>query len=139
MGAIESLKRKFEDDEKTADGGDEESSGTANDEESVSEGAENSVSDSDETENKPVKEEADRSGDKSQGENGNCGEDAAERLDDKHKPETSSGAKRGCKRKNPTSCGTVSAALKARGRKAQRATDDGCVSPSSPLHVRYDN
>lgn len=139
MGAIESLKRKFEDDEKTADGGEEESSGTANDEESVSEGAENSVSDSDETENKPVKEEADRSGDKSQGENGNCSEDAAELLDDKHKPEASSGAKRGCKRKNPTSCGTVSAALKARGTKAQRATDDGCVSPSSPLHVRYDN
>jgi len=139
MGAIESLMRKFEEDDKTAGGVEEESSGTANDEESAFEDAENSVSDSDETESKSVKEEADRSGDKSQGEDGYCGEDAAERLDDKPKPETSSDAKRGCKRKNPTSSGPVSAAVEGRDRKGQRATDDGYVSPSSPLHVRSDN
>ncbi|XP_074317137.1 E3 ubiquitin-protein ligase ORTHRUS 2-like [Silene latifolia] len=118
MGVIDSLLRKFEEEEKEAacqeEDGDilEEGEDEDNDEDTTLEDKENNVSDSVVTETIPV-----------------------DNSDDGDKARPAPVAKRGRKRKNAASAGPAN----TRGRKSRKADDDGNDSPSSPLHVPSDN
>ncbi|KAK9748232.1 hypothetical protein RND81_02G044800 [Saponaria officinalis] len=120
MGVIESLMRKFEEEEKGAQADQDESSDILDDEEEE---------DEDEDENATPDDKENTVNLDSVGTENILVEDAAEEV----KAEPVVAKKRGRKRKNET---TTVATPKKKGRKG---ADDGNASPSSPLHVRSDN
>ncbi|XP_057517698.1 E3 ubiquitin-protein ligase ORTHRUS 2-like [Amaranthus tricolor] len=129
MGVIESLMRKFEDEEK-AEGG--ESSGDHNENtESLSEDAEIGISDA---EGVVEETETDITMKKPLGESGEI--DEGVRNPDVAKAEPSAAKKRSCPIKSAAANGDANSTTE---RKSRRVGDDGNDSPSSPLNVCSDH
>ncbi|XP_057519006.1 E3 ubiquitin-protein ligase ORTHRUS 2-like [Amaranthus tricolor] len=148
MGVIESLMRKFEEEEK-ADGG--ENSGDLNENEEGVSDVEISTSDAEDTESKAVEEVAEVATEKPeskavevaevatekpQSDDGNLVEAAACKDPDVVVAAPSVAKKRGRPKKSAAAQG---AANRTGGRKSRRVAEDGNNSPSSPLLVGSDN
>ncbi|KAL9239402.1 hypothetical protein vseg_013731 [Gypsophila vaccaria] len=131
MGVIESLMRKFEEEEKAAQGSPEDGSDILEDEEEEEEDEDENA-----TENVP-EEDATEGKDTSVLDSVKKTEDIpVEDITNEEKAEPTVAPKRGRKRKNAAT--TTVVPTKTRGRKSQKTADDGNTSPSSPLHVGSD-